>query len=56
MRKWGNNFILGSLGFYGRVVKIINGFYLVGFLGVCLVGNVIFGILNIDEVSEIFVF
>ena len=51
-RKRGNKLIPGSLGFYGRVAKTINGSHPVGSLGVRLVGNAIFGISNIDEVSE----
>ena len=48
-----NELISGSLELYGRIEKTIDGCHPIDFLSVRLVGNAIFGISDIDKVSDI---
>ena len=51
-RKQEHELISGSLEFFGRAEKTINGSHPIGFLNVRLVGNAIFVVSDIDKVSD----
>jgi len=51
-RKQEHELISGSLEFFGRAEKTINGSHPIGFLNVRLVGNAIFVVSDIDKVSN----